>query len=1168
MKNSHAMNTEEFAAPATAGLFNLWRLSMAIGLGAMLFGFCGRLVGQAVDGTLLGTITDASGSVAPGVTVTIREVNTGLVRTAQVNESGNYTFPTLTPGTYDITAEKAGFKKAIRRAVDVFVNTTVRVDMQVQPGTVSEEITVTTEVPLLQTDRTDTGRQLAARQLVELPISYNNHNVQGLLNLVPGTTRAFRPHSQFFNPQDSLATQVNGNSRLANNLQLEGIDDNERTGLLQVYIPPAEVLSTVDATTSNYEAELGRAGGAVTNLVLKSGNNSFHGQVYAFNKVSALQAVSFFDHRPDFKKPLTVYNYDGFNVGGPIVKNKLFIFGDFLRISDHRGQTDTFNLPTAGLRAGDFRGTGTTIYDPNTGAADGSGRQPFSATTAQNPACLATDPQPCLNVIPTTRFDPISLKILGLVPLPSLPTLPTGAPRFTQNFVRSSTFVKSTNSFDVKVDYNPNGNNHISGRMSFQKFTLNDPPTFGQAGGPHGGGFQGTGTQKTYVPGVNWDHLFSTTLIMELRVGIERYRNDARQSDYGKNDSTAIGIPGANTGDPFTSGLTSVDVRSSTASDGADYSSTLVGYSPSLPWIRAETNIDFMNHWTKTKGNHTIKWGVDVRRVRDDLLQTQTFNPRGTFRFRTGQTSIPGAKPNFANAFASFLLGVPNEVGRDLPVVFPAYRQSWLFFYGSDKWQISPKLTADVGLRWELYPPATPGSPGGFSNYDPATNNLVVAGVGGNPMNLGMNFRKTNFAPRLGLAYRITDKTVVRAGFGISYEPYPDNTYAYNFPVKQNNAFSALNGFSPALLPDGTPATFAKGFPAPIVATIPANGLIPANTPLLINQSYVVIPKNFRNPYVESWNLAVQRALPHNFTLDAAYVGNHGVDIATQYNLNAVNDAKFAGIGAAGRPLFQKYCITVGTKQVCRSADTTEYFIGTSNNYHALQVKLDHRSVNFLLTTAYTYSKSLGTTDEDGGFMWYINPRRNYARAGFDRTHTFVQSYTYNLPFGKGRRWFSSGFAEKILGGWEVSGILTLMTGTPLNFSASGSDLNTPGNAQTANISGPFTRLHGVGKQLFWFDTSVFSQPPCVGAPVCRAPFGNTGRNIFSGPGFFNLDASAFKRIRITESVNLEFRSEWFSATNTPQFNNPNTSLTSGDFGHVTGAGGARSIDFGLKLSF
>jgi hypothetical protein len=1151
-------SNEMLHARSSDGVVKLQHLGTVMALAAMLCGFCGRVMGQAVNATLVGTVTDLTGGAVAGVQVEIKEVNTGIIRTAETNDSGNFVFADLPPGQYQVLAEKPGFKKVIHDSVDVMVNTTVRVDVNLKPGTMAETIQVTADLPILQTDRVDTGRKLEARQLVELPISYNNHNAQGLLNLVPGTTRAFRPHSQFFNPQDSLSTQVNGNSRLANNLQLEGIDDNERTGLLQVYIPPVEVLQTVDVTTSNYEAELGRAGGAVTNLILKSGTNSFHGQAYAFNKVSALQAKGFFNQQ--VAKPVTVYNYDGFNVGGPILKNKLFFFGDFLRISDHRGQTDRFTLPTSDFRAGDFRSVKTSlptcqakptdcnIYDPATGNPDGTGRQQFVASSNPadpnfNPAC--TGVAGCPNVIPINRFDPISLKLLALVPLPNV----AGAGLTQQNFTQNSTFIKTNDSFDVKVDYNPNMQNHISGRFSFQKFTITDPPSFGQAGGPHGGGFQGAGIQKTYVPGVNWDRIFSSTLIMELRVGVERYRNDAQQSDYGKNDSQTIGIPGVNTS-TFTSGLTSLDI--------GNYSSPLVGYSASLPWIRAETNIDFMNHWTKTKGNHTIKWGVDVRRIRDDLLQTQTFNPRGTFIFRDGQTSIPGAKTSIANHFASFLLDVPSQVGRDLPVVFPAYRQWWLFFYGSDKWQVGSKLTVDVGLRWELYPPATPRSPGGFSNYDPDTNNLVVAGVGGNPMNLGMQFRKNYFAPRLGLAYRLTDKTVVRAGFGISYEPYPDNTYAYNFPVKQNNAFQPLNSFSPALLPDGTPSTFAKGFPPPLIAAVPSNGIIPANTPLLINQAYFVIPKNFKNPYVESWNFAVQRVLPHNFSLDAAYVGNHGVDIATQYNLNA---ATVAGIGSAGRPLFQKYCITVGTKQVCRSADTTEYFVGTSNNYNALQIKLDHGSSNFLLTTAYTYSKALGITEEAGGFMWYINPRRSYARAGFDRTHTFVQSYTYNLPFGKGRPWLNSGIGDRVLGGWEVSGILTLMTGTPMTFGASGTSLNTPGNAQTANINGPFKRLYGVNNQP-WFDTSVFSTPTGTGV------FGNTGRNIFSGPGFFNLDAAIFKRVRIRERVNLEFRSEWFSATNTPQFNNPNTNRASPSFGLVQGAGGARSIDFGLKLSF
>ncbi|HVH72754.1 MAG TPA: carboxypeptidase-like regulatory domain-containing protein, partial [Candidatus Dormibacteraeota bacterium] len=524
--------------------------------------------GQAVDGTLLGIVTDSSGAAVAGAQVSIKETNTSVVRTTLTNESGNYTFPTLTPGTYDVSVEKVGFKKAIRQAVEVLVDATVRVDLQMQPGVVTETVIVTAEVPLLQTDRSDTGRKLVAQQLEELPISYNNHNVQGLVNLVPGTTRAFRPHSQFFNPQDSLSTQVNGNSRLANNLQLEGIDDNERTGLLQVYIPPMEVLQTVDVTTSNYEAELGRAGGAVTNLLLKSGTNSFHGAVYAFNKVSALQALSFFQHVPGFQKPVTVYNYDGLNVGGPIFKNKLFFFGDFLRISDHRGQFDTFTLPTADFRAGDFTKAPTKIYDPTTGdTADclpggnptlcGTGRTQFVASANPsnpnyNPAC--TSGTGCPNMIPVARFDPISLKLLALVPLPNI----AGA-GFASNFFQTSMFIKTTDSFDAKIDYNPNSANHISGRLSFQKFVTTDPPAFGQAGGPHGGGFQGTGIQKTWVPGVNWDHIFSPRLIMELRVGVERYRNDAQQSDYGKNDSANIGIPGVNTG-AFTSGLTSVDI--------------------------------------------------------------------------------------------------------------------------------------------------------------------------------------------------------------------------------------------------------------------------------------------------------------------------------------------------------------------------------------------------------------------------------------------------------------------------------------------------------------------------------------------------------------------------------------------------------------------------------
>ncbi len=1135
------------------------RLSVILVAGLLFAGSPARVSAQAVTATLLGSITDATGAVVPGAKITITEVNTAVSRSLETNASGYYAFSQLTPGTYDVTVEKTGFTTQVQRAIPVLVNSTVRVEMQLQPGTLKQEVTVTAEATLLMTtDRADTGRKIETKLIEQLPIIYNNRNFQGLLNLVPGTTRAFRPHSEFFNPQDSLSTQVNGNSRLANNLQLEGVDDNHRTGLLQVLIPPIEAIQTVDVTTSNYDPELGRAGGAVTNVVLKSGANSLHGAAYAFNHVAALQARGFFDRGPGgqpFVKPKTVYNYDGFNIGGPIKKDKAFFFFDYLHISDHRGKTDRYTLPTVAMRNGDFTGTGVTIFDPATGNAAaclnpdpninkncGAGRTQVVASSNPanlnyNPAC--TTAALCPNIIPINRIKPIVAKLVALVPPPNL----AGA-GFSQNFTENFNFVKVATSFDAKVDFVPTASDHVSGRFSYQKPTTTDPPAFGLAGGPHGGGFEATGTQRMFDVGANWNHILSPAFLTEVRVGVSRYRNVANNSDIGTKASDAIGIPGVNL-DTFTSGLTEIRID--------DFSNPVLGYSASLPWVRSETNIDVINNWTRTVSTHTVKWGVDVRRVRDDLLQDQTFGPRGSWRFGRGQTSAPGANANFANSFASFLLDVPRQVGRDTPGPFPAYRQTWWFFYGGDKWQVTPKLTADIGLRWELYPPATPHFPGGFSNYDPNANSLVVAGIGGNPSNLGMNYRKTNFAPRLGLAYRITEKTVVRAGFGISYEPYPDNTYAYNFPVRQNQAFNFLNSLGPALYdPDATPVTpvtFLGGFPPPLPVQIPSNGIIPANTPLLLSQNFDIIAKNFKNPYVESWNFAIQRALPRHFSFEAAYVGNHSVDTATRWNVNA---GFVYGADTAGKPLFQQFR---------KNADATINFVGTSSNYHALQVKFDHRSENFLMTTAYTYSKALDITDEDGGFFAPLDFRRSYSRAGFDRTHVFVQSYVYNLPLGKGQRWVATGPAGAILGGWQVSGILTLMSGTPLTFGADNKDLKTPGTTQTADLVGPFRRLFGVDTQL-WFDKSAFRQP------VGRGVLGSSGRNIFSGPGFVGLDAAAFKNFTLTERFKLEIRTEWFNSLNKPQFNNPETSFTSSNFGLIKGAGGARRIDFGLKLSF
>src|SRR6267378_3921985 len=374
-KRSRAMDAKKFAAPAMAGLFKPWRMGMAVLLAISPLVFSPPVMGQAVNATLLGTVTDESGAVVAGAKITITEIKTGVVHTVDTNESGNYEVPDLAPGQYEVAAERQGFKKAVHSGVDVIVNTDTRINLVLQPGAAQETVVVTSELPILQTDRADIGQKIGERQAEELPLGFNR-NFQGLLNLVPGTTRAHREHSSFFNAQDSLRTEVNGQSGLANNLQFEGLNDNERTGLLSIYIPPIESIQTIDVTTSNYDAEMGRANGAVTNVILKSGTNEFHGAAYEINRISKLAAVPFFQNTRIAPKAKTVYNYYGANIGGPIVKNKTFIFGDFLRINDHQGQFFNGTVPPAVFRSGDFsHATNATghlipIYVPRTGNPD------------------------------------------------------------------------------------------------------------------------------------------------------------------------------------------------------------------------------------------------------------------------------------------------------------------------------------------------------------------------------------------------------------------------------------------------------------------------------------------------------------------------------------------------------------------------------------------------------------------------------------------------------------------------------------------------------------------------------------------------------------------------------------------------------------------------------
>ena len=486
---------------------------------------------QAVTGTLLGNVTDSSGGAVPGATVTATETQTNSSRTAVSNEAGHYIFSSLRNGTYTVEAELQGFRKVIRQNVRVDVNTTMRVDLSLELGQVTESVTVAADTPLLQTDRTDTGRLLESKVVTEIPLGFNR-NFQGLLVTVPGATRPFRPHSQFFNSQDSLSTEINGQPRMANNTLIEGLDNNQKTGLLSVIIPAADALETVSVSTSNYDAEFGRSGGAITNVTLKSGTNQFSGSAFFFGNTEATNASDYFTH---LKAP-TKFAQGGFTLGGPIVRNKFFFFGDYQRTIDNLGYVVRATIPTMAMRNGDFSAVSNAIYDPTTGAINGSGRTAFAN-----------------NQIPQNRISPIARRLLAFIPEPNI----AGAPLGQNNYQKAQVREKTTDAFDTKLNWSMSEKNQLSGRLSFQRPVVFDPGLFGEYGGAANGGFAGTGTNTSMNTAMNWTRVFSNTMVMDVRGGVNYYHNVTWTEGNGLTTSTDVGIPGANL-DEYTSGISPI----------------------------------------------------------------------------------------------------------------------------------------------------------------------------------------------------------------------------------------------------------------------------------------------------------------------------------------------------------------------------------------------------------------------------------------------------------------------------------------------------------------------------------------------------------------------------------------------------------------------------------
>jgi len=1139
--------------------------------------FSQLLSGQAVNGTLLGTVTDPSGAVVANAAVTIVLTGQSVQHTTTTNGSGDFTIPDLPAGTYTVSVAAKGFKKETRDNITLNTNTTTRVDVNLVTGSATETVEVTTAPPELQTDRADISSTLEQGQIGSLPLSSGN-SFQSLLNTVPGMAPIVFNNSQFYNANNDLSTNSNGQSSYVNLYQIEGIDDDQRTGIHIILVPPAAAIQNVDITTNNFEAEFGRAVGTVVNVTLKSGTNNIHGSAFQNMENNGVNARNYFAAGPNGR---LVYNYTGASLGGPILKDKLFIFGDFLRTSDHESTTTIatipfYNVANGNINLSEYSGQ---VYDPNTGdTADCVG-------STANSACGTGRTSFAGNLIPTTNpgINPVGLAILkDLDTLARNPQTNLSSTAYlngatTNNFSQNLPFSKDATSYDIKSDYTMSQKDHLSGRFSHQSTTTYQAPLFGTfLGGPGGGGFEATGIATAYSTGFNYDHVFSPTLFTEARAGLAHLRNSATQTDYGKNDATTLGIPGngPNGTDmtPTSSGQVAVSANV--------FSGPLIGYSASLPWLRAESNIDFANNWTKILGNHTLKAGADIRRVRDDLLQGNNNAAAGQFYFAEQATSEPGATTfngsatGEANDMASILFDVPYKVGQDTNSTFPCYRQSWLFFFVSDKWLVNSKLTVDIGLRYELYPPATPRKAGGFVNYNPTNNALVIAGMDGNPSNLGMKTNYDNFAPRIGASYRVSEQTVLRAGFGISYVPFVDNSYAYNYPIKTSTGYTNTPTYGPALNPVGGVINFTTGIPATPTVTFPSSGsLVESAANGTIGLSNLLIPNNFKNAYVSSWNAAIEQSLGHNTSFQIAYVANHGTRIDLAQN---INQPQIYGQGGTFDPFNQAFG---------KTASVTEYFLGFSSNYESMQAQLTRRFGGGLgFNSAFTWGKAQGyqTGAQDGGLLyWSGNLHRNYNLLDFDRKLNFEQTVTYELPAGRGHRFLNSGIGSYVAGGWKTSATVGMVSGLPFSITTSSA---TGGTSQTVNWNGSYQVTHSVSRaaNTTWFNPASFSAAPSCTAWTLANPvpcaLGNTQRNQFRGPAYFSDNVSIFKSFPAFRESMVEARFDAFNMTNTPAFGQPNGTLGSNlgkitgtlgsGVGNVNGVGSSRVLQAAVKITF
>ena len=1097
------------------------------------------VLAQLTTGGIVGTVTDPSGSRVPGVAVTATQVETSTATTGTTDSSGNYGFTNLQIGTYSLTFQKEGFQRIVQSNVVLGIAQVIRFDIALKIGNVSQTVEVTDAPPLLQTETSSLGTIETEKRIVDLPL--NGRNFFKLAFLGPGANEGATGTSAGAGSTDNnrpgTSLSVNGLRIFDNNFLLDGMDNNEFGNGTVVIQPPPDSIQEFRVEENSMSAEYGR-GGAMVSLVLRSGTNQLHGAGWEFIRNNKLDARNYFATSAlGFQR-----NQFGGQLGGPIKKDKMFLFGSIQRTDIREEVPFISSVPTVLMHSGNFSELGTAITDPFPGG----------------PVYVG-------NVIPTCAqagcINSVGQNIVNLFPDPNIPNA-----GLTNNFIFNGKYKFDETAFETRFDYNISSQDRF-----FAHYAIATPNALNPSNFPHVDGGTGSGTSATLnnrVQGVavDWNHIFNPGLLNDARLGFNRFKDATLPLDFGTNAGDAAGIPNANHGGN-SSGLTKININNYQA----------LGDSLWVPETIAENVYQLADTLSWTRGKHSLKFGVDFRRQQRNFFQQTA--PSGLLNFSGSYSGY---------ALADTLLAIPQSTLQDhLAGIVDPTRYWDLSEFVQDNIRVTPNLTLNVGLRYEVSSPANGPTVGNF-NLETLTVNTSSHG--------GVKFDKNDWAPRVGFAWNLRQKTVVRGAFGIFYavegnifddlglNPPALAVQSFNYPGSNPSTNQLLSAF---------PATFIQPDPKNPTGTVRSTGVIGAS-------SFDAVRKI---PRIYEWNFTVEQQLSQDWLFRAGYIGSRSSNLFDHESSNLNQplvplDSNFSGSGPFGYNQGRPYFATRPGLNVVLPLDVARL----SMFYNALQTSIEHRFASgFNVLAAYTFAKSIGTADGNVNQCDVQNAHNVAAERGPttpDFRHQLTVSYVYELPYGKGKHFGSSanGVARAVLGDWQVAGVTRARSGEAFDVVMGADYTNTGSFPPRPDVihNNPNDFSFDVATQTAlgcskpghrtldcWFNQATFVAPAlsstpgnCVGQCFARN-FGDARRAALRGPNMVNFDFSAYKTFQLSERFGLVFRAEFFNIFNHPNFQSPvkHNAIFNQDGSPASGAGvinstttSSRQIQFGLKV--